>query len=110
MNLVNKGNANIKSLTNKFYQLKEIVLNYVVILIITVSKLFDSFPDAQFLVYGYSKLFRLNGKWKMGGVMIYVREDITKKLEEKHFILDFITGFYLEYITHIHLDKTIICF
>ena len=51
--LVDIGNSNIKSMTDKFYQLKEIVPNCVIILLITETKLFDSFPGTQFLVYEY---------------------------------------------------------
>ena len=44
------GNLNINSLPNKFEQLKDTVLKYVDVLVLTETKLDDSFPKAQFLV------------------------------------------------------------
>ena len=44
VNRVIIGNLNINSLTNKFDQLKEIVLKYIDILVITETKLDDTFP------------------------------------------------------------------
>ena len=49
------GNLNINSLPNKFEQLKETVLKYVDVLVLTETKLDDSFPQAQFLVEGFSE-------------------------------------------------------
>ena len=42
------GNLNIKSLPNKFEQVKDIVMQYIVILVLTETKLDDTFPTAQF--------------------------------------------------------------
>ena len=50
--------------------MKEIVLKYIDILVITETKLYDT---AQFLVPGFSKPFRLDRNRKGGGIMIYVR-------------------------------------
>ena len=78
---------NINSLTNKFDQLKEIVLKYIDILVITKTKLDDTFPNAQFLVPGFSKTFRFYRNRKGGGVMIYVHENIPSKLLAKYVVL-----------------------
>ena len=43
-------NLNINSLPKKFEQLKDTVLKYVDVLVLTETKLDDSFPKAQFLV------------------------------------------------------------
>ena len=45
-------NLNINSLPKKISQLKELVLNYVDILVLTEMKLDDSSPNSQFLVDG----------------------------------------------------------
>ena len=45
----------MNSLTNKFDQVKEIFLKYVDILIITETKLDDTFPVKKSLVEGFSK-------------------------------------------------------
>ena len=48
------GNLNINSLPNKFHQLRaigEIVLKYVDVLVVTETKLDDTFLTSQFLVW-----------------------------------------------------------
>ena len=59
LRIVNKfiiGNLNINSLPNKFDQLREIALKYVDVLVITETKLDDTFITSQFLVTGFSVL------------------------------------------------------
>ena len=77
-------NLNIHSLPNKFEQLKDIVMQYIGILVLTESKLDDTFPTAQFLVNGFSELYRLDRNRNGEGVMIYIREDIPSKRLDKH--------------------------
>ena len=50
VNRVIMGNLNINSLTDKFDLLKETVLEYIDIVVITETKLDDTFPNAQFSV------------------------------------------------------------
>ena len=47
---------------------------------ITETKLGNSFPTAQFLLHGFSASYRLDRKSKVGGIMLYIREDIPSKL------------------------------
>ena len=54
---------------------------------ITETKLDDTFPNAQFLVPGFSKPFHFDRNKKRGGIMIYVREDIPSKLLQNMFFL-----------------------
>ena len=96
VNRVIIGNLNTNSLTNKFDQLKEIVLKNINILVITETKLDYNFPSAQFLVPGFSKPFRLDRNKNGGGVMIYVREDIPSKLLIKHVLPSDIECIFLE--------------
>ena len=53
------GNLNINSLPNKFDQLKELVLKFVDILVITETKLEDTFLTSQFLVGAFLNLLHL---------------------------------------------------
>ena len=96
VNRVIIGNLNINSLTNKFNQLKEIVLEYINILVVTETKLDDTFRNAQFLVPGFSKPFHLDRNRKGGGVMIYVSENIPSKLLSKHVLPSDIECIFLE--------------
>ena len=96
VNRVVIGNLNINSLPNKFNQLKELVLKHVDILVLTETKLDDSFPNSQFLVDGFSEPFRIDRNRSGGGVMIYVRDVIPSKLLTKHFFPNDIQGLFVE--------------
>ena len=85
VNRVVIGNLNTNSLPNKFNQPKKLVLKYVDILILTETKLEDSFPNSEFLVDEFSKPFRIDRNRPGGGVMIYVRDNIPSKLLTKYF-------------------------
>ena len=78
------GNINANSIRNKFEQLRELILKYVDVLIITETKLDDTFPSAQFIIEGFSEPFRRDRNRNGGGVMIYVRHDIPCRLLTKH--------------------------
>ena len=73
------GQININSLRNKFEALKMLITGNLDILIITETKLDESFPSQQFDIEGFSSPFRLDRNINGGGIMIYVREDITCK-------------------------------
>ena len=61
VNKVIIGNININSLPNKFEQLKELVIKHIDVLVgITETKLYDSFPTLQFLMKGFVEPFRLD--------------------------------------------------
>ena len=49
------------------------------ILMITEIKIDSSFPNARFIIEGFSMAFRLDSNRFGGGVLIYVREDIHAK-------------------------------
>ena len=52
------GQININSIRNKFEQLIYIVNNEIDILMVSETKLDDTFPTSQFLMQGYSTPFR----------------------------------------------------
>ena len=74
------GNLNINSLPNKFDQLKVIIQGKLDILVITETKIDNSFPTSQFLIEGFCKPYRYDRNRNGGGVLIYVREDIPSKV------------------------------
>ena len=49
------GNLNVNSVPNKFEQLKDIFMQHIDIIVLTETKLGDTFPTAQFLVKGFSE-------------------------------------------------------
>lgn len=62
------AHLNINSLRNKFEALKEIVKGNVDILMISETKLDESFPEGQFLIEGFTIPFRLDRN-KNGGAL-----------------------------------------
>ena len=90
------GNLNINSLPNKFEQLKDIVMQHIDILVLTETKLDDTFPTAQFLVNGFSQPYRLDRYRNGDGVMIYICEDMPIKLLDKHVFPYNMEGLFVE--------------
>ena len=74
------GHLNINSLRNKFELLCHQIKGNVDILLISETKLDNSFPAGQFLIDGYSVPYRLDRNIHGGGIMLYIREDIPYKI------------------------------
>ena len=74
------GHLNINSVRNKFDTLSHIVKDNVDILMISETKLDDSFLTAKFLLHGFSAPYRLDKNSKDGGILLYIREDIPSRL------------------------------
>ena len=70
---------NINVLRNKYEDLKTLIKGNIDILVITESKLGESFPTQQFAIEGYSLPCRFDRNVNGGGVIIYVGEDIPCK-------------------------------
>ena len=73
------GNLNINIINNKFEQLKRVIKNNVDVLVVTETKLDSSFPFDQFSIDGFARAFRRDRNKNVGGVMIFVRDDIPSK-------------------------------
>ena len=74
------AHLNINSLRNKFEFLVEFIRGKVDILMISETKIDESFPLGQFKINGSNALFRLYHNSNGGGIMLFVREDIPMKL------------------------------
>jgi len=86
---------NINSIRSKFEQLKFLIKDNIDILVITETKIDESFPENQFAIQGFSKPFRLDRNANGGGILIYVREDIPCKELNLH-TFDGIEGIFIE--------------
>ena len=64
---------------NKFDILTDEITGNVDVMVISETKLDDSFAESQFKLPGYSSSFRLDRDQNGGGIMIFVREYITAK-------------------------------
>ena len=74
------GSLNINSIRNKFHMLSDIVAGKIDILLISESKLDNSFPNSNFKLPGFSTPFRRDRTCFGGGILIYFREDIPSTL------------------------------
>ena len=73
------AHLNINSLRNKFDLLTDQIKGNVDVLVISETKLDDSFPTGQFKIPGYASPFRLDRDENGGEIMVFVREDIPVK-------------------------------
>ena len=88
INIKNKNklilaHLNINSLRNKFDALKHFIRDKIDILVITETKLDETFPIAQFYIEGFKHLVRLDRTEHGGGIAVYIRENIPSKFLEK---------------------------
>ena len=98
------AHVNINSLRNKFELLADQVTGNIDVLMISETKIDDSFPLGNFLIGGFSKPYRLDCDSLGGGILLYVREDIPSNLLEVE--TKPIEGFYVE--INLHNDKWLI--
>ena len=68
------GHLNINSIRNKFESLVRFVDNNLDILMVSETKIDDTFPESQFLIKGFSKPFRLDRTAKGGVILLCIRE------------------------------------
>ena len=72
------------------------ITKYVDILLLSETKLDDSFPTTQFSLNGYSKPYRLVCSSNVGGILLYVRDDIPSRLLTDYKIKDNLELFFVE--------------
>ena len=74
-----------KSLLNFFSKRQtELIKDKIDIFLISETKLDSSFPSGQFVIKGYSTPFRLDRNQNGGGLLLYVREDIPRKILKEY--------------------------
>ena len=79
---------------NKFDALMDQIKGNVHILVISESKLDESFPEGQFKIPGFTSPIRLDRNEFGGGIMVFVREDISSKVISKETLS--IEGMFIE--------------
>ena len=87
INNINKiiiGHLNINSIQNKFEHLKYLIVENLNVLLISETKLNNTFPQCQFLLHGFHTPYREDHTPyredhtdKGGGLLLYVRDHIT---------------------------------
>ena len=72
------AHLNINSLRNKFDLLTFQIKDNVDILMLSETKVDESFPNSQFLINGFSTPYRFDRNARGGGIFLYIREDIHR--------------------------------
>ena len=93
LNKIVVGHLNINSIRNKFDFLAHQVKGNIDVLMISETKLDESFPPSQFFLDGYSVPFRLDRNGNGGGILLYIRDDLSSKLLSMNKNID---GFFVE--------------
>ena len=73
------GHLNINSVRNKFSSVQQTVLSKTDILLLSETKIDDSFSDSQFFVEGF-KMCRKDRTKTGGGLSLYVNENLPRKI------------------------------
>ena len=89
---------NINSKRNKFEMLSDQIKGNIDVLLVSETKIDDSFPNGDFLIDGFSTAYRLDRNSNGGGLMLFVREDIPSNLVEAE--AKPVEGFYIELNLH----------
>ena len=89
-------NLNINYISSTFDDFKLLISGYFDVIIVTETKLDDSFPKAQFCIDRFSIPYRLTRNRNGRGLMIYVRDDIPSKMLTKHNLLEDIEAAFIE--------------
>ena len=76
------AHININSLRNKFELLVDQVKGNIDVLMISETKIDDSFPLGNFLIGGFSKPYSLDRDSLGGGILLYAGRDILTNLTE----------------------------
>ena len=104
-NLNRIGHLNVNSLAENSDSLKVIIPVNIDVMVITESKLDDSYPTSQFFIDGFSEPFRLDPNVNGGSVLIYTRVDIPCKQLFDHSFPDDIGGLFVEYLGYKRFDR-----
>ena len=80
LNQVAVAHLNINLIRNTFKALIQNISGQVGLLMISKTKINKSFQKIKFLTKGFIDLFRMDGNIPGGGILLYVREDISTKL------------------------------
>ena len=90
------SHINTNSLSNKFDMLTNSVSEYIDILMISETKLDDTFPHALYHLKDFSNPYRLDRNSHGGGILVYVRDNIPSNLVKLDQKLENFEGFFIE--------------
>ena len=73
------AHININSIWNKFNLLTSDINNKIYIVMISETKLHNSFHNGEFIIPGYTESYRMNRNCHGSGILIYIRSNIPSK-------------------------------
>ena len=62
-----------------------VIGNNLDILMVSETKIEDTFPESQFLMEGFSTPYRIERTANSGGILLYIRHDIPSKYIKKSY-------------------------
>ena len=71
------AHLNINSISSKFEPLTSLIKDTVDLMVVTESKLDDTFPLGQFQIDGFAKPIRLDRNKHGGGLIVFIRDGLT---------------------------------
>ena len=74
------GHVNINSIWNKFDALTYIIGNNTDVILISETKIDDTFPTAQFFIKGFSAPYRQDRNRTGGGLLLFVQGDVSSRI------------------------------
>ena len=92
------GHLNINSIRNKVNMLSYMIVNKIDILMISESKLDDTFPTSQFVIDSFTEPFRLDRTRNGGGILLYVKNNITATLLTSYTLPEDIEALFVEIV------------
>ena len=81
------GHLNINFIENKFGALVSLVKDKPDIIMVSETKIDESFPERQFIIEGYSSPFGRDRNSHGGGLLFYIRDDIPCKEIKKNYLM-----------------------
>ena len=90
------GQLNINFLEKKFEPLLKLVKDKIDILMVSETKINDTFPLNQFNIDGYSQQFRLDRNSHGGGIIIYIRDHLPCKEIKSYNLPDNVEGMFID--------------
>ena len=90
------AHLNINFLENKFELLIRLIKEKVDTIFLSETKLDPTFPPNQFAIEGFSKAIRLDRNWFGGGILFFIRDNLSFKELESHELPKGVEGIFLE--------------
>ena len=90
------AHLNINFLDPKFEPLQDMIKDNVDILLISETKLNDTFPSGKFFIEGYKEPIRLDRNKNGGGLLFFIRDDLDSKEIKSHKLPKKVEGIFIK--------------